>query len=109
MDDFLESWINVETYVKLALVAATYQLWGPVLKTIVREIKLATLVPRGSLIDKLPPVPPPRAPGDDPWITVPLAAHRSRSARQEPRAAESVRRRSGPPKRRGFGPGPRGF
>lgn len=110
MDEFLESFVNLGTYVKIAVVATTYQLWGPVLKTIVREIRLATEVPRGSLLDKLPPVAPPRALGDDPWITIPLAAHRSRTARHElPRAAgqavEHVRRKAGQAKRRGFGPG----
>lgn len=109
MDEFLDSFLAFETYLKLGLVVATHRLWMPVLRTIVREIKAASDTPRGSVLDKVPPPPPPRAPGDDPWVSVPLARHRKQTAApRRPQAEGRLRGSVGKTQRGGFRPATRG-
>lgn len=104
-DEFWQSFGKLETYLKIGFVVATYRLWGPVLKAIVRELRIAADTPRGSLTEDVPPPPVPRAPGEDPWISVPLAAHRSRTASPpQPRGAGRVPGRVGKSQRGAFRP-----
>lgn len=88
MDEFLDSFLLLETYLKLAVVLATYRLWMPVLRAVVREVRLASETPRTSLLDPTPPPPVHRPPGEDPWVSIPLASHRARSAPRRPPQAE---------------------
>ncbi len=99
MDEFLDSFVAIESWLKMGLLIGTYRYWGPVLKTIVAELRLAMLVPRGSLLDREPPPAPARPRGDDPWVHVPLARHRTSAerapGRRAARASAPLRRRGG--------------
>ena len=78
-EEFWDSFGRPESYIKVAILLITYRYWGPVVKTLLRELRTAAETPRGSLLDREPPEAVHRAPGEDPWISVPLASHRARS------------------------------
>jgi len=74
-----------ETYAKIAFLAVTAPIWWPLAKVMYREILPALNAPEDAARRRLPP-------GEDPFLNIPLASHRSRQARAQ--ASVGARRRT---------------
>lgn len=61
------------TYAKLLFLLVTAPFWFPLARVMYRE-----LIPALNASEDQPP--PRRAPGEDPFLSIPLAAHRARRA-----------------------------
>jgi hypothetical protein len=77
-----------ETYLKFLFLALTAPFWWPLAKVMYAEILPALNAPEDSVAHR-------RQPGEDPFLNIPLAAHRARRAES---SARSVR--AGPPRMR---------
>lgn len=71
----LESFGTPESYIKLALVAATYPIWGKIAKAMWEEIK-ESLAPEGGLFAREERRATRREPGLDPFQNIPTPSYR---------------------------------
>ncbi len=72
-DSLLSSLWVPETYAKILFLALTSPIWWPLAKVMYREILPALNATEEGATRRLPP-------GEDPFLSIPLAAHRARRA-----------------------------
>lgn len=78
MGDLLASFWNPATFAKLVFLALTAPVWLPLAKVMYREILPALHAAEDVRVR--------RAPGEDPFLNIPLASHRARQAQISGRA-----------------------
>lgn len=82
----LQSLWAPETYAKVLFLLVTAPFWFPLARIMYRELMPALNAP-----DDAPPQR--RAPGEDPFLSIPLASHRAQRAAAGPGSARSGARR----------------
>lgn len=88
MGDFLANFWNPATFAKMVFVAVTAPFWLPLARVMYREILPALNAADDARHAR-------RAPGEDPFLNIPLASHRARQAQVGVRAPRSGARRGG--------------
>ena len=88
LDSLLTSLWVPATYAKLAFLAVTSPVWLPLAKVMYREMLPALNAPEDVQKRRLPP-------GEDPFLSIPLAAHRARRAQASTSGVRVVQRRRG--------------
>ena len=84
----VEEFFNAATLLKMVVLALAYPLWGPAAKAMWQELQDA-LAPEGGVYGKREKRSEiHRAPGQDPWLNIPLASHRQRLGGAIPRPIE---------------------
>ncbi|HED66289.1 MAG TPA: hypothetical protein ENJ09_12130 [Planctomycetes bacterium] len=82
-----------ESWIKVVFLLVTSPIWVPVLRSMAREVQ-EVLAPEGGLYaNKTPRAVQRRAPGEDPFLSIPYAAQRRarRAAREEALGTRTVR------------------
>ncbi len=72
-EDFVRSFWNPESYIKLLIVILSYPLWGAVLKAMWQETRHAFQIQHRDS-DSAQSIP--RPPGEDPWVSIPRSPRR---------------------------------
>ena len=91
--EFFTSFRDPIFYVKIGLLLVTYPIWGPIVRALYQELKLA-LRPEGGVFGNERPGPIGARPrGLDPFLNIPHGARRAHEARSGRAALVEVRRR----------------
>jgi hypothetical protein len=86
LQELLANFWNPQTFAKLVFLAVTAPFWWPLAKVMYREI-----LPALNAVDEAQTVR--RAPGQDPFLNIPLASYRARQARAVSRGPRAGQRR----------------
>lgn len=92
-DSLVASLWSPESWIKVTFLLVTAPIWVPVLRRMAREVQ-DVLAPEGGLLANKPPRPiARRAPGEDPFLSIPLASRRREreASREEALATRSIR------------------
>lgn len=87
VQSLLANFWNPQTFAKLVFLALTAPVWWPLAKVMYREILPALNAPGDAQRVR-------RAPGEDPFLNIPLASYRAQQARSAGRTARGAPRRN---------------